>query len=81
MARMSAERLNKARNQLQNIVAEDFEKVRALTNIVKPLRSFIHKTPDDHGMTEWQDLSIPSDDGTPLEARYIPAKGAIATSL
>jgi len=75
MARMSAERLEKARDQLQNIAKEDLEKVRALTNIVKPLRSFIHKTPDDHGMTEWLDLSIPSDDGTPLEAWYIPAKG------
>ena len=81
MARMSPERLNTALEQLHSIAAEDFEKVKALTGIVKPLRSFIHKTPDDHGMSGWHDLSIPSDDGTPLEAWYIPAKGGDSEKL
>ncbi|VWC69512.1 MULTISPECIES: S9 family peptidase [Burkholderia] len=81
MARLSTERLHKALEQLCDITTEDFEKITALTRIVKPLRSFIHKTPDEHGMTEWRDLSIPSDDGIPLEAWYIPAKGGDSDKL
>lgn len=81
MGRMSPERMDKALAQLRHIGADDLEKVKALTGIVKPLRSFIHKTPDDHGMTGWYDLSIPSDDGTPLEAWYIPAKGGDSDKL
>lgn len=45
------------------------------------LRSFIFKTPDDYGMMGWKDLVIPSDDGTPLEAWYIPAKGGESNKL
>lgn len=44
-----------------------------LAAIVCPLRSFIFKPPDEYGM-EYQELVIPSDDGVPLEAWYIPAK-------
>src|SRR5262249_42996613 len=75
MSRMSPERLAKAQEQLKTISKEDHAKVKAIANIVRPLRSFIFKTPDDYGMTGWRDLFIPSDDGTPLEAWYIPAKG------
>lgn len=32
-------------------------------------------------MTGWHDLFIPSDDGTPLEAWYIPAKGGESNKL
>ena len=81
MARLSADRLAKAQEQLRNISATDLEKIKALTGIVKPLRSFIHKTPDEHGMQEWYDLSIPSDDGTTLEAWYIPAKNRDSNKL
>lgn len=81
MSRMSADRLAKAQEQLKTISPEDHEKVKGLANIVRPLRSFIHKTPDDHGMTGWYSLTIPSDDGVPLEAWYIPAKGAPSDRL
>ena len=68
MGRISAERMAKAQEQLKTISKEDHAKVKAIANIVRPLRSFIFKTPDEYGMTGWYDLSIPSDDGTPLEA-------------
>lgn len=71
--RMSPERLAKAFEQEKTISAEDYEKVKGLAAIVRPLRSFIFKTPDEYGM-EYQELVIPSDDGVSLEAWYIPAK-------
>ena len=71
--RMSPERLAKALEQEKTISPEDYEKVKGLAGIVRPLRSFIFKTPDEYGM-EYQELVIPSDDGVPLEAWYIPAK-------
>jgi pimeloyl-ACP methyl ester carboxylesterase len=49
--------------------------------MVKMPRSFIFKNPDEYGMEGWHDLSIPSDDGTPLEAWYIPAKGGESDKL
>jgi hypothetical protein len=52
-----------------------------VTGIVKSPRSFIHKTPDDHGMTGRRDIYIPSDDGIPLEGWYIPAKGGESDKL
>ena len=73
MARMSPERLAKALEQEKIISAEDYEKVKGLANIIRPLRSFIFKTPDEYGM-QYQDLVIQSLDGTALEAWYIPAK-------
>lgn len=81
MGRISAERMAKAQEQLKTISKEDHAKVKGIANIVRPLRSFIFKTPDDYGMTGWHDLSIPSDDGTPLEAWYIPAKGGESDKL
>jgi hypothetical protein len=54
---------------------------KLIANIVRPLRSFIFKTPDDYGMTGWHDLFIPTDDSTPLEAWYIPAKGSESNML
>lgn len=73
--------MDKAQKQLQTISDEDYAKVQGLANIVKPLRSVFHKTPDDYGMTGWQDLYIASDDGVPLEAWYIPAKGGESKKL
>ncbi len=67
MSRMPQARLEKALEQLKTISEEDHAKVKGLAEIVRPLRSFIHKTPDDHGMTGWTDVIIPSEDGTPLE--------------
>lgn len=75
--RMSRERLakalEKALEQEKTISPADHEKVKGLANIVRPLRSFIFKTPDEYGMTH-HELVIPSDDGVPLEGWYIPAK-------
>ena len=81
MSRLPKERMEAALKQLETISPEDHEKVKGLANIVRPLRSVIHKTPDDHGMTGWTDLVIPSEDGTPLEAWYIPAKGGPSDKL
>jgi hypothetical protein len=43
--------MDKALEQLKTISAEDYAKVKALASIVKPLRSVLHKTADDNGMT------------------------------
>ena len=66
MGRISKERMEKALAQLKTISKEDHAKVKAIANIVRPLRSFLFKTPDDYGMTGWHDLVVRSDDGTPL---------------
>lgn len=81
MGRMSEERMGKALSQLAEISDQDYEKVKGLAAVCKPLRSVIFKTPDDHGMKEWEELVIPSDDGVPLEAWYIPAKGEPSDKL
>lgn len=74
MARMTPERLAKALEQEKTISAEDYEKVKGLAlSMAKPIRSFIFKTPDEYGMT-FENHTILSDDGVPLEAWYIPAK-------
>jgi hypothetical protein len=73
--------MEKAQEQLKTISKEDHAKVKNIANIVKPLRSFLFKTPDDYGITGWYDLSIPSNDGTPLEAWYIPAEGGESNQL
>ncbi|PAU80455.1 alpha/beta hydrolase [Halovibrio salipaludis] len=73
--------MDKARAQLKQIAPKDHEKVMNLASIVKPLRSVLHKTPDDHGMTDWEDIYFQSDDGTPLEGWYIPAKGGETNQL
>jgi len=81
MSRMPKARLEKALAQLKTISPEDHARVKGLAEIVRPLRSFIHKTPDDYGMTGWSDVVIPSDDGTPLEGWYIPARGGESDRL
>lgn len=81
MSRMSRERMEKALEQLKVISEADHAKVKALANIVRPLRSVLHKTPDDYGMTGWKDIYFPSDDGIPLEGWYIPAKGGESDKL
>lgn len=81
MSRLPQQRMDKALQQLETISPEDHAKVKGLANIVRPLRSVLHKTPDDYGMTGWHDLYIASDDGTPLEAWYIPAKGGESDKL
>jgi hypothetical protein len=81
MSRIPKERMEKALEQLKTISEEDYAKVKALAAIVKPLRSVLHKTPDDYGMTGWRDIYFPSDDGTPLEGWYIPAKGGESDKL
>lgn len=73
--------MEKALEQLKTISQEDHAKVKALAAIVKPIRSVLHKTPDDYGMTGWRDIYFPSDDGTPLEGWYIPAKGGASNKL
>jgi uncharacterized protein len=47
MSRMSKDRMEKALEQLKTISKDDYTKVKALAAIVKPLRSVLHKTPDD----------------------------------
>jgi hypothetical protein len=81
MSRIPKERLEKAMEQLKVISKEDHAKVKGLANIVRPLRSVLHKTPNDYGMTGWKDFCFPSDDGTPLEGWYIPAKGGESDKL
>ena len=81
MPRISDDRMKKAQEQLANITPEDHEKVIALANIVKPLRSILHKTPDDYGLKDWEDIYFQSDDGTPLEGWYIPATGGESNKL
>ena len=56
MSRIPKERMEKALEQLKTISEEDYAKVKALAAIVKPLRSVLHKTPDDYGMTGWRDI-------------------------
>lgn len=81
MSRISPERMEKALQQLKSISKEDHAKIKAIAGLVKSPRSFLFKTPDAYGMRDWHDLSIPSDDGTPLEAWYIPANGGESGKL
>ncbi|MEM1129549.1 MAG: alpha/beta hydrolase [Pseudomonadota bacterium] len=49
---------------------------------VKPMfRTPVHKTPADHGISDWQDIFFASADGTPLEGWYIPATGGASDRL
>ncbi len=74
MSRISAERMAKAQEQLKTISKEDHAKVKAIANIVRPLRSFLFKTPGDHGMTGWHDLFISSAHGTLRESLVHPGQ-------
>lgn len=81
MTGISKERMQKALQQEKTISREDHAKIKAIAGTVKMPRSFLFKNPDDYGMANWESLSIPSDDGTPLEAWYIPAKGGESDKL
>ena len=81
MSRLSKERMDKALQQAETISEADYAKVKALAAIVRPIRSVLHKTPDDYGMTGWRDIYFQSDDGTPLEGWYIPARGGESDKL
>ncbi|WP_196777118.1 alpha/beta hydrolase family protein [Oecophyllibacter saccharovorans] len=73
--RLSPQRMEEALHQLSTISPQDLEKVNGLAAMAKPaFRSFLYTVPGDRGMA-WESLSIPSEDGTPLEAWYIPATG------
>lgn len=50
MSRISPERMEMALAQRKTISQEDHAKVKSLASIVRPLRSVLHKTPDDYGM-------------------------------
>lgn len=77
---MPKERLEKALKQREMISDEDYAKVIGLANIVRPVRSFLFKTPDVYGMT-YEERFIPSIDGVPIEMWYIPVKGAPSDKL
>ena len=81
MTGISIERMQTAREQEKSISQEDYAKVKGLASMVRRPRSFIFKNPNEYSMEGWYDLSIPSDDGTPLEAWYIPAKGGESNKL
>lgn len=66
MGRFSEEKMANALKQLENISEEDYAKVKGLVSVVKPFRSVLHKTPDDYGMIEWEDIYFQADDGVPL---------------
>jgi hypothetical protein len=51
MSGIPKERMAKALEQLETISQEDYEKVKGLAAVCKPLRSVIFKNPADHGMT------------------------------
>lgn len=81
MPGMTRERLQQALQQEQAISPDDHAKVKALAGMVKMPRSFLFKNPDEYGMQHWESWSIASDDGTPLEAWYIPARGGESNKL
>lgn len=81
MVGISPQQMQTALEQEKTISAEDHAIVKVLAGMVKMPRSFIFKNPDEYGMQGWHDLSIPSDDGAPLEAWYIPAKGGESDKL
>lgn len=81
MTGITKERREKALQQEKTISKDDLEKVKGLASMVIRPRSFIFRTPSEYGMEGWYDLTIPSDDGTPLAAWYIPAKGGESNKL
>ncbi|WP_268122383.1 alpha/beta hydrolase family protein [Roseivirga pacifica] len=81
-ARMPKELLEKAKKQMDEISEEDYAKVMGLVAVCKrEWRSILHKTPDDYGMTGWEDIYFPADDGVPISGWYIPAKGGESDKL
>lgn len=74
-SRMGEAAYNKALEQQGSISEQDYGTLKYLAEFaVRPMfRTPVHKTPADHGMTEWEDVYFPSSDGTPLEGWYIPS--------
>ena len=66
-----------------DIPADKLAAVKALASFaVKPaFRTPVHKTPSDHGISDWEDIYFQSDDGTPLEGWYVPAVGGQSDRL
>lgn len=54
---MSEERMSNAIEQLKTISDSDYAKIKGMVNVVRPFRSVLHKTPDDYGMTGWEDIA------------------------
>lgn len=80
--RISKENLEKAVEQLNKISKEDYAKVQGMVGVVKrDFRSILHKTPDDYGMKNWEDIFFPAADGVPLSGWYIPAAGGESDKL
>lgn len=81
-ARMSKELLEKAAEQMNEISEEDYEKVIGMVKVCKrEWRSILHKTPDDYGLKDWEDIYFQADDGVPISGWYIPAKGGESDKL
>ena len=74
---MGDESFQKAVAQRKEISEDKLKTVKFLAEFaVKPMfRTPVHKTPADHGITEWEDIFFPSLDGVGLEGWYIPAVG------
>lgn len=70
-------------NSVAQIPADKLAVVKALASFaVKPaFRTPVHKTPADRGLSKWEDIYFPSDDGVPLEGWYVPAAGGESDTL
>ena len=81
--RMGEERFQKAMVQQEEIPQDKYKTVKFLAEFaVRPMsRTPAHKTPADHGMTEWEDIFFPSLDGVGLEGWYVPAVGGETDKL
>ena len=66
-----------------NVPEDKLAVVKALAAFaVKPaFRTPVHKTPSDHGITNWEDVYFASDDGTALEGWYVRAEGGPSDRL
>ncbi len=73
--RMGEAVYNRALEQQHSISEEHYGTIKYLAEFaVRPMfRTPVHKTPADHGMTDWEDVFFQSLDGTPLEGWYIPS--------
>ena len=62
----------------QNISEEKWGAIKYLAEFaVRPMfRTPVHKQPDDYGLTDYEDVYFPSDDGVPLEGWLIRAPGS-----
>ncbi|MDJ1175981.1 alpha/beta hydrolase family protein [Roseofilum capinflatum] len=60
----------------QNIPEDKLKTIKFLAEFaVRPMfRTPVHKKPDEYGITDYEDIYFPSDDGVPLEGWLIRAK-------